>query len=69
MFPRQEDLVGDGEIQNGFLLSPFEARATLKLGWHRVWCPYGEPGSRDHLVQHLLGSRSFRTLCWIDPKA
>ena len=55
MFPGQEDLVGDGEIQMGFLLGPSKAYATLKFCWYGIWRSKGEPGGR------LFGSASRRT--------
>jgi hypothetical protein len=42
MFPGQEDLVGDGEIQKGFLLCPSKACANLKFGWYGIRWSQGE---------------------------
>jgi len=46
MFPGQEVLVGDGEIQMGFLFGPSKACAALKFGWYGIRWSKGEPGVR-----------------------
>ena len=43
MFPGQENLVGDREIQMGFLFGPFKACTTLKFGRDWIRWPQGEP--------------------------